>query len=430
MCKKSLLTLLFVLPLAFACGGGARKTDAPLPERRIPELIASVPSDALAVMCYDRCAEGMALYDSASVLHRLDLSAFKNARMALSLCYAGSLMPVLALDAGRSQAADSASAVSGLLAQAAALKLHADYIRPDSEAKRRGFVVISPSRALLQAVRRHLSEYTSVLDAPGFRAALAAAASDDFIIFRGSGAEKLVPRGWMQDYFPRRELTGFLQSVADWTVLTPESGGFSVTPVCDASDTYYANILASLPFSDSRLGALLPADVRFALALPVSQPALREAVERHQDASVRLTRYRKTLDDLRQASGKDPLKWEKELDLREVALVHFGGGAVTLVRPAREAADRGPEENPWRGFLPALYGSAFALADDSCTATWRGWQVYGSEAAVQAFIGAERPDGGPAFKWPGKNCRFVLRTEDRLLAWEKKGIRLYSDPIR
>lgn len=422
MCKKRLLILLFVLPLACACGGGSRKADAPLAERRIPELIAAVPSDALAVLCWDRLSEGLALYDSTSVLHRLDLSAFKNARMALSLCYAGSLMPVLAVDAGRS-AADSASAVSRLIGQAAELKLQAEYIRPDGGSRRRGFVVISPSGALLQAVRRHLSEYSSILDAPGFRTALAAAASDDFVIFRGSGAEKLVPPGWMQDYFPRRELTDFLRSVADWTVLTPEAGGFAVRPVCDASDTFYANILASLPGADSRLGALLPAGVRFALALPVSQPATREAVERHQDASVRLTRYRRELDALKQASGKDPLKWEKELDLREVALVHFDGGAVALARPGRTAPDREPADNPWRGFLPALYGSAFALEDDSCTASCGGWHVYGSETAVRAFLEAERT-GRPAVRWPGRDCRFVVYESGRTLSWDKKGIRL------
>lgn len=424
MSKKSLLTLLLVLPLAFACGGGSGKPDAPLPERRIPELIAAVPSDALAVMCYDRCAEGLALYDSTSVLHRLDLSAFKNARMALSLCYAGSLMPVLAVDAGRSEAADSASAVSGLLAQAAALKLQAEYVRPDSGTRRRGFVVITPSSALLQAVRRHLSEYTSILDAPGFRAALAAAASEDFIIFRGSGADRLLPKNWMQEYFSRRELTAFLRSVADWTVLTPESGGFALTPVCDASDAFYANILASLPPADSRLGAVLPAQTQFALALPVNQPALREAVERYQDAASRLVRYRNALAALKQASGKDPLKWEKELDLREVARVHFTGGAVTLVRPGRAAPDRAPEENPWRGFLPALYGSAFALEDDSCTASSGGWHIYGSESAVRAFLEAERPADGPAAKWPGKGCRFVICKSDKTLVWDKKGIRL------
>ena len=95
MYKKILITCLFVLPLLCACGGGAKKPDAPLSERRIPELIATVPSDALAVICYDRLSEGLSLYDSTSVLHKLDLSAFKNARMALSLCYAGSVMPRL-----------------------------------------------------------------------------------------------------------------------------------------------------------------------------------------------------------------------------------------------------------------------------------------------------------------------------------------------
>ncbi|MBR4524205.1 MAG: hypothetical protein IKP15_01475 [Bacteroidales bacterium] len=423
MCKKSIIALLAALPLLFACGNPPRNANAVREERRIPELIAAVPSDALAVICYDRASEGMQLLDSTNVLQQLDLTAFKNARMALSLCYNGSLVPVLALDAGRVEA-DSVSAVNTLLAQASTLRLQAEYVRPDPDAKRRGFVLITPSNAQLTAVRRHLTEYTSILDAPGFRQALAAAGGQDFIIFRGGGApERLAPKGWLQEFFPRRELTRFLGTVADWTVLTPAGDGFQVAPVCERDDAFYANILASLPFGESRLGAILPQDVRFALALPVALPELRKAVVRWQDASVKLTAYEKQLAALRKESGKDPLKWEQEVNVREVALVHFGGGVVALVRPAKPATEREPYENPRRGFLPALYGNAFALADDSCTACSRGWQIYGSPEAVEAFIAAERPEE-PVLDWPGRGCRFIIHQPGKTLAWGKKGIRL------
>ena len=211
--------------------------------------------------------------------------------------------------------------------------------------------------------------------------------------------------------------------MADWTVLTPAAEGFDVAPVCEQDDAFYANILGSLPFGESRLGAILPEEVQFALALPVALPQLREAVDRWQDASVKLTAHRKRLETLRKESGKDPLKWEREQDVREVALVHFGGGAVTLVRPAKPATEREPRENPWRGFLPALYGDAFTLVDDSCTACSRGWQIYGSPEAVTAFIEAARPEEA-AFEWPGKGCRFVIYQPGKTLAWGKKGIKL------
>lgn len=423
MCKKSIIALLAALPLLFACGNPSPKGSGAREERRVPELLAAVPSDALAVICYDHLEEGLRLLDSTSVLHKLNLTAFRQSRMALSLCYNGSLVPVLALDTGRA-GADSVSAVSTLLAQASTLKLLTEYIRPDAESKRHGFLLITPSDAQLTAVKRHLTEHTSILDAPGFRQALAAAAGRDFVIFRGGGApERLAPKGWMQAFFPRRALTRFLGSVADWTVLAAAADGFDVVPVCEQDDAFYANILGSLPLGDSRLGAILPEDVRFALALPVALPQLREAVDRWQDASVKLTAHRKRLDALRQESGKDPLKWEQEQGIREVALVHFGGGVVTLVRPAKPATEREPRENPWRGFLPALYGDAFALADDSCTACSRGWQIYGSPEAVAAFIEAARPEEA-AFAWPGKGCRFVIYQPGKTLAWGKKGIKL------
>jgi hypothetical protein len=423
MHKKGFLSLLAVLPLLFACGQPVRKADAVREERRIPDLIAAVPSDALAVVCCDRLSEGMKLLDSTNVLHRLHLTPFKDARMVLSLCYNGSLVPVLALDAGRAEA-DSSSAVTRLLEQAASLRLQAEYVRPDAEARRRGFVLITPSNAQLTAVRRHLGEYTSILDAPGFRQALAAAGPENFIIFRGGSAiERLAPKGWLQDFFPRRELTRFLGNVDEWTVLTPTGDGYDVVPVCAEDDVFYANILSAMPFGDSRLGAVLPEDVRLALALPVSLPQTRQAVERWQDASVRLTVYRKRLETLRKESGKDPLKWEQELNVREVALVHFDGGAVTLVRPDKPAPEREPQENPWRGFLPALYGNAFALADDSFTACSRGWRIFGSPEAVAAFVDAARPEDSPS-AWPGKSCRFVIQQPGNTLAWGKKGIKL------
>ena len=422
MSKKPTLALLLALPLLLCCGNPARKTDAPVQEKRIPELLAAVPSDALGVICFDRCAEGLRLYDSTSVLQKLDLSDFKNARMALSLCYNGSLVPVLALDTHRAEA-DSAAALKALTEQAASLKVFSHYFEPDPAAGRQGMLILSPSEAQITAVRRHVTQHTSILDAPYFRQALSAAGGDDFVIYRNSGAERLAPKGWMQEFFPRRELTGFLRPLADWTVLTPASDGFSVQPVQGPADSYFANILSLLPFSDSRLGAVLPDSVRFALALPVSNPAFREAFERWQDASVKMTRYRRTLDALRKESGKDPLKWEKEIDVRELALVRDGEGhAVVLVRPGKAVADRPAGENPWRGFIPTLYGSAFTLADDSCEAARDGWYVYGSPADVQAWLDAKRPE--TASKWPGKGCRFIIYEPERTLAWGKKGLRL------
>lgn len=422
MSKKPTLALLLALPLLLCCGNPARKTDAPVQEKRIPELLAAVPSDALGVICFDRCAEGLRLYDSTSVLQKLDLSDFKNARMALSLCYNGSLVPVLALDTHRAEA-DSAAALKALTEQAASLKVFSHYFEPDPAAGRQGMLILSPSEAQITAVRRHVTQHTSILDAPYFRQALSAAGGDDFVIYRNSGAERLAPKGWMQEFFPRRELTGFLRQLADWTVLTPASDGFSVQPVQGPADSYFANILSLLPFSDSRLGAVLPDSVRFALALPVSNPAFREAFERWQDASVKMTRYRRTLDALRKESGKDPLKWEKEIDVRELALVRDGEGhAVVLVRPGKAVADRPAGENPWRGFIPTLYGSAFTLADDSCEAARDGWYVYGSPTDVQAWLDAKRPE--TASKWPGKGCRFIIYEPERTLAWGKKGLRL------
>ena len=70
-----------------------------------------------------------------------------------------------------------------------------------------------------------------------------------------------------------------------------------------------------------------------------------------------------------------------------------------------------------------VYGSAFGLPDDTHTAAYGGWYLYGNEAALRAFLDAERPDGAGA-KWPGRGCRFLVYQPDKTLAWGKKGIYL------
>ena len=234
-----------------------------------------------------------------------------------------------------------------------------------------------------------------------------------------------LPADFLQGIFPRKKLVNFLQNAADWTVCRQEgSGHWKISFSTAGTGVRFSETVDRLPVTQSRVGLMLPADTRFAIALPVPSPDFRKCYEGHLDANVRLGKYNDLMGKLRKESGKRPLDWEKELGIAEIALAVRDSGNVVLVRPAKAAADLALEANPYRGFTAALYGDAFSIADDSFRAATEGWLIFGSEEAVTSFIGcSERLQ---AASWPGKACKLIVYSSDALLCWGKKDIEIWS----
>lgn len=400
-------------------GKGLQPKDVP--------LLRAVPSDALVLIHCGRLHEGLRLYDSTSVLQKIDYGSLGNASMALSLCYSGKMMPVLAIDTGRARS-DSGSVVFKVAEQARALRLRCEVIPSDHAAGTRGILVLTPSEALMAAVRRHISEGRSIVDAQGFRRALGYACGDDFIMLRSSGADKFIPADWFKGIFPRRAFTSFARGIAEWVVASPEGGGeYRIRLTYDEPRRNFGAVMEDLPLAESRIAAVAPDSSSFVLAITVPEAAFRDAYTLWKDANVRLRTYQDVLKALKTATGKDPLKWEKELDVREVALVRWDGEEVLLVRPGRKTADASPSQNAYAGFIPALYGSAFSVRDDSWTASCSGWYVFGSEMAVTRFAALAPADRGlrglPA---TDKSNHFILYKPGLGIRWGKKGIFLWN----
>lgn len=423
MCKKCLISVCVLLAaILTGCGGGDGKGRS---LEDLPDLLRAVPSDALAVRCASSSDEALSCLDSADRLRSLDLQAFRSRPAVLSMSYSGSLVPSLTIGTGDG---DSTRAVTSALRQAVRKGLVAAYFAPDNASGRQGFLTFTSSESQMTALKRHIGNGSSVLDAPGFQDAASMTEGPDFMVLRNSGAQYLIPKGFLGGAFPKRGLAAFLHKAADWTVLVPDGeDSYSVSTVQGGSDSYFANVLSSLPFAGSRLGEVLPDSVDLALALPLPQPQLREAYEGYMDASVKKTQYERRLEALKSASGKDPLKWEKEIDAVEIALVRWDGKAAVLLRPRKAPDMREAGDNPYRGFLPALYGEAFALPDDSCRAVVCGWYAIGSRAAVEEL--AEREEINKDSGWPGKGCHFVLYYSGHYMVWNKKGIKLWNSSL-
>ena len=420
MCKKCLISVCLLLAALFtACSGTDGEGRGP---EDLPDLLQAVPSDALAVCCVSENSDALARLDSTDRLRSLDLNAFRSSPAVLSMSYNGSLVPSLTIGTGHR---DSSRAVASALREAGRKGIFAAYSAPDDASGRQGFLTFTASESQMAALKRHIGNGSSVLDAPGFLAAAALTKGENFMVLRNAGARYFLPRGFLGGVFPRRALTSFLHSAADWTILVPDgSDAWRVSTVQGDSDAYFANVMASLPLKGSRLGEVLPDSTDFALSLPLPQPQMRAAYERYIDASVKMTQYERRLAALESASGKDPLKWEQEIAATEIALVRWAGNEVVLLRTQNASHLKGVEDNPYRGFVPALYGDAFALADDSCRAAFCGWYAVGSKEAVEELAGQTeiKKDSG----WPRWGCHFVLYSSGRFMAWDKKGMRIWN----
>ena len=390
----------------------------PAVEKHVPELMGFVPSDALAVASYDRVCDVLTLIDTASPLRTVDYGRLRNSKAVLSLCYTTSLTPILAIDTGKATA-DTTGNVAAILAQADSLGIRAEYIHDGGQ---RGALVLSTSLAELNSTRRHFAENASVLDAPAFKDALEKwITGKNWIIFRNGGADKYIPRAFLLNFVQRREFIAFLQKCADWTALIPvERGRYQVETIWGDFDTYFTKALDAMPISQSKLGPMLPRSTEFAIALPMHNEEFREAYKHWLDAMVRLEKYEDRIAGLKKETGKSPIDWEKELDVREVAIVKWNNRTVTLVRPGRTTKDSEIAPNPWKGFIPALYGSAFAVPDDSEYACSGGWTIFGGEEDLEAFLLCEH--GLEGTSWPGKHSGLIVYGPDFILNRNKEGM--------
>ncbi len=414
MCKKCLIALISALAVLCSCGSGGGQRE----REDLPDLLAAVPSDALALCCSSTVEGALSPLDSTDALRKMDLSAFRDSPAVLSLSYNGSLVSILAIGTGDAAEAPAVAARRGIQVK---------FFPPDAASDRQGILALTASDSQMVALSRHISEGRSIFDAPGFAQAAALTAGEDFSIYRNSGALHLLPKGFLGDMFPRRTLARFLHGAANWTVVLPDGDESIVKTSQGQEDTYFVNILSSLPLSECRLGEILPDSTDFALSLPLPEGAFREAYERYMDASVKMTQYGKRLAALKAQTGKDPLKWERELDLREIALIRRGGRAAVLLRPAKPLADSDLEDNPYRGFLPALYGNAFSLKDDSCRGAVFGWYIIGSGEDVAEFLKFREKRQDSVL--PGDVCHFVCYSSGRLAVWDRKGIRIWNSSL-
>lgn len=410
----SLLALVLVFTL-ISCSEKQEKRAVDIPSGLV-SVLESVPSDAIGLIYGDKAEKAIAMLDSTSVLRGLELSEFRNCETVVSFCYEGKLMPILGLKLGK-KVTDSTAAVLSLVSQADELKMQSMFHRGEDGSS---LLVISPSTIQLRAVQRHLAEKKSILNAQHFQDALQSCAEEEcFAMMQNNKASRLLPGSFMSDVFSRSSINAFVAGFADWSCFIPrkaESGIIRTTQ--NATGDSYALFISKLPSAASHVNAILPDTCDFYLSIPLPEE-FRGAYEQYLDTKVRLRSYQNTLEGLKTSSKKDPLRWEKEMRVKEVARIEYEDRELVLLRSARKDEQHAAQENNYRGFIPALYGAAFKLADDSHFAYIKPWYIFGSKDDVDAFVLQLEIRETKNTPKP-VSCHFTMGYGDLSLTWDKK----------
>ena len=407
--RTSALASIIALLCVISCSRGGNADLSP--------LMRTVPSRSVAVMHFDRCDDALALLlDSTSIFRQLDYGRLGNSEIILSYDYSAGLIPLLSLDAGRASE-DTSATVQKLLAQAEEAGLRAIYT--GNLLPKRAAVLISPSQQMLDEALRHIETGTSVLDAQGFvQAAAMSEGARGCILLRNGSASRLLPRKMLATCFARKDLVRFFAGAAEWTLLDFNEYSRECISVgfLGESGKYLCRMFEGLPAGDCSLASVLPPETDFVLGLPMKNAKdYLSAWQECLDQRAEISRYRGRLASLKKAAGKSPEVWFNELSPKEIALARWGSNELLLLRPARKARNAGIGENPRAGFIPALLGEAFRIADDSCTAAKGGWMAFGSEESLRAWLEAEKG----AIVLPRKASYYLINDELSMVADSK-----------
>ena len=198
----------------------------------------------------------------------------------------------------------------------------------------------------------------------------------------------------LKDRVPRKSLVGFVEGVAQWTVLgfrDYSREGVEVRFQDDGNAGKLSHLFAGLDASECRLGAALPEGTDFVVDLPLADwHRYYDALDECLDVRAVLSRHKGKLAGLARRDGRRPVDLMEEMNPREIALLHWDGHEVLLLRPAKKPAKSGIAPNPYSGHIAAVFGSAFAIADDSFTAPAGEWYVFGNEEDVSEYLDAEK----------------------------------------
>lgn len=370
---------LILLLFAFAsCASG--------PKGQSSALLRTVPSRSIELMSFKHAGKGLELLlDSTHVFRQLSLGRLESHEMLLSYDYSSTLVPLLAIDAGRARK-DTSEAVKQLLSQAGGLKLNmaltVDTLGNSSA------VLISPSTASIAEALIHINAGASILDAPGFNALDCSQGGSGWAVLRHSAASRWLPSSFMKGLAPRRQMVKFISDLCEWSIINfsdYNTRQLKLTSV-GLERGKYLSIFQKLKGGKCELGSILPDSTNFFVDLPLSDAAaFYDERSAWLDAKSTLHKHKRESDALFKKNGVRPQEWLSHI--KEAAIIQWNGRSVLAIRTQKPLVPRKKlASNPIQGIPALLFGELFSLPDESnCRANGK-WLIIGATADIDAFL--------------------------------------------
>ena len=403
------------------------------PEAESNPLLDYIPSDASALLCSDRLDVALeTVFEPDHIFRELTLGKLSGEPAVLSFHYSGTLVPMLAVAAGRPSETPP-QAIANLVADAELLGLQTIYIPAERRSSHKNVLLVCESDAVLSAAVRHLDEQASITEVPGVSEALMQLEpKGQTLILRNSAASTFLPSGFLERYMKRSVLLKFVKGFSDWSVLHLDQVkvagkgqymDFILIPVQGSAVNRYYSVLEGLQPAQSHLGAMLPYGTTYALDLPVA--SLQQTLDVRKlylDATGGLNKFNTEFRTHRTAEGWDPARWAEEVGVQEVAKIWCRSEEVLLLRCANPPAQKGVGECPWAGFASILFGPAFSLKDESWCAVSGDWIVIGAQKAVKHYL--QRSVRTARKDWNIKMTKAAVLADDLLIDCRDTGIKL------
>lgn len=387
-------------------------------------LLRTVPSRSVEVMNFRHCGKALRmLLDSSDVFRQLDLGRLADEEMVLSYDFSSTMVPLLAIDAGRS-AGDTSEAAKAVMEQAPSLKLFTAFTV--DTVSRRAALLLSPSTAAISEALVHIGAGTSIMDAPGFAGAMELAdGSEGVIMLRNSSARHWLPRTFLSGIIAWRNLVEFFSGACEWTVVNfpgARKDNLHVKTSGKDGDRYYMSVFEGLKGAPCKVGEVLPEGAGWVVDLPLADwKAFYEARCRWLDSNSILLRHRRECDALKASAGTSPEAWVSAMNPREIALVRWDGHEVLLLR-TRAKISNALENNAFPSFPAAIFGNVFSLKDESSCRGMEGWLVIGSEDDVTEFTTLSDRHSPQALE--GGNLAFAVLAQGKTLTGKAGDINL------
>lgn len=372
------------------------------------EMLAAIPSDAAAVLCFQNSRNGLSVLTDPTncfstfvsgnssfrnfVMRLRTAEVLKSQQMAISLHFAGTLEPMMAIDLGKSSS-DFAPIQKKVKSIADSLKLSSSVASHSGTT----YMVVSGSETVASSSVRHIEGGLSILDNKKFATIARRMTAKDVIFFSNDYADKLMAAFLAR---PMRKYIPFIKEAADWTAfdicdVSAKRVLLQGRAVPGESKSHYMHVLLDHPDGDCRYAQVLPESSWFAISRSIDDIGQYfKSYTAYLDASMSLNVHQIACDTLTKHFGATPQKWADGLGIREIVTSNWKSvdgteHSAVFFRTAK-ARKGGEEPAPceYQDMLTVLFGKAFSPARQSICLSRGEWTAVGREACVMDWASA------------------------------------------